>query len=92
MKTLPTNTFQTNSTTIKTLRYARYRKCPITPDEVRAFFPHLFKRPYRAREAMQRLAQYNYLTKTDTDSWCITDTGIAFLYANAPTYRGEHAN
>lgn len=88
----PNATFHINGASTKVLRYARHRKGPVTPEEVRAFFPHFFKRPYRAREAIQRLSRYDFMRQVDTDSWVITETGITFLYASAPTYRGENAN
>lgn len=90
MSTLNKASFHTRGTSTKVLRYARYRKDSITPDEVRSFFPHFFKRPYRARESMQRLENSKLLVKTAEDSWRITAEGIAFLYATAPAYKGEH--
>lgn len=90
MSTLNKASFHIGGTSIKVLRYARHRNQPVTPDEVRSFFPHFFKRPYRARESMQRLEKSNLLTKTAEDSWGITAEGVAFLYATAPAYKGEH--
>lgn len=90
MKTIQKPPFTTNGNSIKVLRYARHRNKPVTPNEVRAFFPHFFKRPYRAREAMQRLEKYNFMTKTAEDTWGITAEGVAYLYATAPKYQGEH--
>lgn len=90
MSTFNHSNFRTHGVSLKVLRYARHRKQPITPDEVRSFFPHFFKRPYRARESMQRLATSHLLVKTAEDSWGITAEGIAFLYATAPAYKGEH--
>lgn len=89
MSTLNKASFHVQGTSIKVLRYARHRKVSVTPDEVRSFFPHFFKRPYRARESMQRLENSNFLVKTAEDSWKITEEGIAFLYSTAPQYKGE---
>jgi hypothetical protein len=90
MSTFNKSTFHIGGTSVKVLRYARHRKESVTPEEVRAFFPHFFKRPYRARESMQRLENSNLLVKTADDSWGITAEGVAFLYATAPAYKGEH--
>lgn len=90
MKTIVKPAFTINGSTIKVLRYARFRKRPVTPEELKAFFPHFFKRPYRAREAMQRLETYNFLSKVGEDSWNITSEGVAYLYATAPKFQGEH--
>ena len=81
-----------NSPTIKALRYASFRKRSITPAEVRDFFPHCFSRPYRARESMQRLANYQFLVKTGEDSWSITNKGFEYLRTSAPIYKGENAH
>ena len=89
MSALNKATFHTKGTSIKVLRYARHRKTSVTPEEVRSFFPHFFKRPYRARESMQRLEKSNLLVKTAEDSWKITAEGIAFLYSTASRYQGE---
>lgn len=90
MSTFNNASFHIGGTSIKVLRYARHRKGSVTPEEIRDFFPHFFKRPYRARESMQRLEKSKLLAKTSDDSWGITAEGVAFLYATAPAYKGEH--
>lgn len=81
--------FHINGTSTKVLRYARFAKKEITPEQVRNFFPHFFKRPYRARETMQRLEARELLASVGPDSWKITAQGINYLYTSAPRYQGE---
>lgn len=92
MKTDNKVLFDIKSPTIRVLRYASFRKRDITPVEVRDFFPHLFKKPYNARESMQRLENHKFLENTGNDLWKLTDTGLKYLRSSAPIYKGENAH